>query len=105
MPTATHKPLSRVIRPLSSTEFSSGLFSPWLCELRQDSLSSFCDLVNRLIKKLEVSPEIYSFFPDSPLTDLLVESKRRQDSFEPLVRLSTTFLYYKWVDTIFIFVF
>nr|CDS15293.1 retrovirus Pol polyprotein from type 1 [Echinococcus granulosus] len=63
---------------------ASALFSPWLCELRQDSITSFCDLVNRLIKKLEVAPEVYSFFPDSLLADQLVDSKRRQDAFEPL---------------------
>ncbi|EUB57648.1 hypothetical protein EGR_07524 [Echinococcus granulosus] len=65
---------------------ASALFSPWLCELRQDSITSFCDLVNRLIKKLEVAPEVYSFFPDSLLADQLVDSKRRQDAFEPLFR-------------------
>ncbi|KAL5962446.1 hypothetical protein TSMEX_009810 [Taenia solium] len=84
MPSVHQKPLMRVIKSLSGTEFSSGLFSPWLCELRQDSVASFCDLVNRLVKKLEVAPEVYSFFPDSFLADQLVDSKRRQDAFEPV---------------------
>nr|CDS25725.2 expressed protein [Hymenolepis microstoma] len=84
MPPARRKPSSKVVKILSGTEFTSGLFSPWLCELRQDSLLSFCDLANRLIKRLEVSPEFFSFFPESPLTDHMVESKKRQDSFEPV---------------------
>ncbi|VDM33017.1 unnamed protein product [Hydatigera taeniaeformis] len=83
MPSAHQKPLLRVVKSLSGTEFSSGLFSPWLCELRQDSIVSFCDLANRLIRKLEVSPEVYSFFSDSLLADQLIESKQRQDAFEP----------------------
>lgn len=85
MPPPRKKPHSNVVKFLSGTEFTSGLFSPWLCELRQDSLFSFCDLVNRLIKRLEVTPEFFSFFTQSPLTDHLVESKERQDSFEPVV--------------------
>ncbi|VDO03626.1 unnamed protein product [Rodentolepis nana] len=84
MPPARRKPPSKVVKFLSGTEFTSGLFSPWLCELRQESLLTFCDLANRLIKRLEVSPEFFSFFPESPLTDHLVESKKRQDSFEPV---------------------
>ncbi|KAM3180344.1 hypothetical protein ACTXT7_016466, partial [Hymenolepis weldensis] len=83
MPPTRRKPHSKVVKLLSGTEFTSGLYSPWLCEIRQESLFSFCDLVNRLMKRLEVDPEFFSFFPQSPLTDHLVESKRRQDSFEP----------------------
>lgn len=83
----------RVIKSLSGTEFSSGLFSPWLCELRQTSIDSFCDLVNRLVNKLEVAPEVYSFFPDSLLADQLIDSKRRQDALEPLVRVSAYFVF------------
>ncbi|VUZ54262.1 unnamed protein product [Hymenolepis diminuta] len=83
MPLTLRKPHSNVVKLLSGTEFTSGLFSPWLCEIRQESLFSFCDLVNRLIKRLEVDPEFFSFFPQSPLTDHLVESRGRQDSFEP----------------------
>uniref|UniRef100_A0A5K3EWL7 Sec39 domain-containing protein n=1 Tax=Mesocestoides corti TaxID=53468 RepID=A0A5K3EWL7_MESCO len=88
MPPSQQKPVSRVAKTLASTEFIAKLSSPWVCELRQDSMKAFCHLANRLIRQLDVDIAIYSFLPESQFTDAFVDSRRQQDTTEPPKRIT-----------------